>query len=76
MSKFSNKETFKDNTEVYALLTELDDACNSTDILAPIKVQVLLDKLKKLSISFKEEKEKAITSRKSLTPSTESTIIN
>lgn len=55
MSKLSNKDDFKDKPEVYSLLTELEAACYSSDLLAQVKVQVLINKLKKHNISFKAQ---------------------
>lgn len=76
MSKFSNKEAFKDNKEVYALLTELDEACNSTDSLVALRVHVLLGKLKTHGITFEATKEIETSVKKDLTETEISSTIN
>ena len=77
MALLNNKEKFSDRLEIYNLLTELETACASTDILAPVKVHVLLGKLKTLNITFKtqEENNETIT-KKALTENETNATIN
>ena len=76
MSKFNNKEDFKDRPEIYSLLTELEVACDSTDSLKLLKIHVLLDRLKQLNISFKAEEKSETITNNSLTQTETSSIIN